>query len=196
MKKILGLIFLAALIGCREPIDAPSAYVEALLGQAMVLTDGEFEYKINYLPQDYFLARLLSAQDASAPSDRKALEKSVRAQYGGGAYFLIRLGLAESSRSAPAARDDLTLAMLQLQSKQEEARLQVTAHLKNGKDVHPELFMVQSDWIAHSGLSVLFCFQGRRLREIDKLELGKNFVISRNQIVAAEELAPKYRLKG
>ena len=196
IKKALVLLPLTFFFGCQRSIQSPKTFLDSLFAQARIVHDEEFEYKLSYLPLDYFMARALTSESPESISDQKVLRKSIENQYGGGVFFLLRLGLDSAYRTNPRAQDGLTEKMVKLQSKQEEGRQEVTARLKNGSEIHPDMFLAQSDWVSHQGATVLFCFQGRTMDEIESLEFGKNFVQSSNQIVFAKDLAPKFRLKG
>lgn len=196
MRNLIFVVVLGALVGCRQqPVENPGDFLDSLFTQATTFREGGFVYRLNHLPLDYFLARELEREESRGVG-RDSLSRKVAREFGGGTFFLLRIGLDSGGRESSYAMAELARKMLQLQVNQEAGRQDITGHLRDRETVHPDLYVAQSDWIAKDGISILFCFQGRRPEDLARIEFGKSLVKTRNLDVDFRELTPKFRLKG
>lgn len=197
MKSVWLFLGLLVVIGCQKTIQNPEAYLENLLAHPQIFQEGVVEYRLNYLPMDYFMAREL--KNHSQPDNqinRDSLKSVVVNQYGGGTYYLLRLVLDSANRENPQAKASLSEKMMRFQSQQEEIRMEISGHLKNGNTIHPDILIVDSDWITKSGATILFSFRKQDASGLKRMEFGKSFVVAENWMVEASKLEPRIRLKG
>jgi hypothetical protein len=196
MKRFAILLASALMAGCKESIRDPQAYISSLLEHPVLLRDGPFEYRMNKLPLDYFLAREMTLADSAAKTDVDRLRATVKSQHGGGEYFLLRIGLDSSSAGNPIFQDQMMAKMQELQSNQQRALSEITGLCRGKEMVRPDLVLINADWITKKGVSVLIGFKQEDAAGLTGIEFGKSFVGSRNLTVDAASLEPNFQFKG
>jgi hypothetical protein len=195
MRRFVILMASALMAGCKESIRDPQAYISALLAHPVLFRDGPFEYRLNKLPLDYFLARELTLADSAAKPDIDRLRGTVKSQHGGGQYFLLRIALDSSVAGNPAFQDQMIRKMQLLQANQELARSEIIGIAGVAKNVHPDLVLITADWVSKNGVSVLIGFKHEDWEGTRRIEFGKSFVNTRNLTVDVGSLEPHFRFK-
>lgn len=196
MKRAALMLILALAAGCRQTLRDPEAYLRAVMEHPVSREDGPFVYKINQLTLDYFLAREVASADSVPTQDRAVLKGAVKARHGDARYFMLRIGLDSCVAGNPAFQEEMATRMRFLQSNQELARREISGVSKGKEGIHPDLFLIDSDWIGKQGLSILFSFRQEDADGMTGIEFGKSFVRSRNLLVDVKSLEPNFRFKG